>query len=234
MRTNAQFAKVGAVCALLSAITTATLMYGPDPDLAAGSSFDQIQTLHSNALHLYKKWILFLHPQFAFLAALAAGTVLVQRSPTLSYIGLFYLAIWAITEMTQQAYLIDALNQIWRPAYLADSTNNKEVWRTMIIGLRGISDSQYFLLLFGFGVGSVLFGFAFLHQTGLGRPIGFINILIGVTSLLAFSLYYLGVTQIRPLIDVWYGWLYGPLQVGVRLLLAFWLWRLIDFPLNDE
>ena len=234
MHTNKQFLKAGAICALISAITTATLMYGPNPDMAGDTSFDALQALHDNALHLYKKWVLFFHPQFAFLAALAASTVLVKRSAAFTYIGLFYLAVWAVTEMTQQAYLIDALNQMWRPAYLSGAAEEKEAWRTMILGLRGISDSQYFLLLFGFGVGSVLLGAAFLRYSGLARPLGIINLLIGAMSLLAFSLYYAGATAAGPVVQVWYDWLYGPLQIGVRLLLAYWLWQQATAQFADE
>lgn len=225
MHTNTPFLKTGALCALLSAITTATLMYGPDPDMTDITNFDGLQALHSNTLHLYKRWVLFFHPQFAFLAALAAATVLAKRSAAFTYIGLFYLAVWAITEMTQQAYLIDALNQIWRPAYLSETGENKDAWRTMIMGLRGISDSQYFLLLFGFGVGSIFFGAAFLRQPKLGLPLGITNILIGVMSLAAFASYYAGAAQAGLVVQGWYGWFYGPIQVGVRVLLAFWLWR---------
>ncbi len=37
-------------------------------------------------------------------------------------IGLFYLLVWAVTEMTQQAFIIDALDAYYRPGLLgADS-----------------------------------------------------------------------------------------------------------------
>lgn len=221
MSTNQQFLKIGAICSILSAITTAVLMYGPDAPQTA--SFEAMQQLHANSLNLYKRWVLFFHPQFAFIAALAAATVLAKRSLALVGIGIFYLAVWAITEMSQQAYLIDALNQIWRPSYLAANDADKELWRTMIIGLRGLSDSQYFVLLFGFGVGSTLMGVAFLSKTPMERIIGVITITIGITSLLAFCSYYTAITFASPIIGIWYSWFYGPLQIGVRVLVGVWL-----------
>jgi len=226
MTVNTQLLKIGVICSVLSALTTTVLMYGPDAPAVA--DFDAIQQLHQNGLHLYKKWILFFHPQFAFIAALAAATVLFKRSAALVGIGIFYLAVWTITEMSQQAYLIDALNQMWRPAYLSADGVDKELWRTMIMGLRGLSDSQYFVLLFSFGTGSILMGCAFLSEKSLGRIIGVITLSIGVTSLLAFSGYYAGAAFVSPVIGFWYTWVYGPLQIGVRLLLGFWLFKQIN------
>lgn len=223
MKTNSTFLKVGAWAAFLSAITTATLMYGPNATVPDG--FDATQELYSNLLHLYKKWVLFFHPQFAFIAALSAGYFVIKRSPALVSIALFYLATWAITEMSQQAYLIDALNQIWRPAYLAAAAEDRELWRTLITGLNGISDSQYFVVVFCFGAGSIFLGAALVQESGQARPIGAINCLIGVMSLVAFASYYAGLSAANPLVQGWYSWIYGPLQVGVRLWFAWWLFQ---------
>lgn len=217
------FLKIGAWAAFLSALTTATLMYGPNPPAPDG--FDATQELHTSLLHLYKKWVLFFHPQFAFIAALAAGYYMIKRSPALVLIALFYLSVWSITEMSQQAYLIDALNQIWRPAYLAATPENKNLWHTLITGLGGISDSQYFVVVFCFGVGSIFMGAALIQERGQALPIGVINCVIGVMSLLAFASYYAGLSAASPLVQAWYNWLYGPLQVGVRLWFAWWLFK---------
>lgn len=222
MHISSGFLKVGAWGAFFSALTTATLMYGPNPPAPDG--FDAIQQLHASSLHLYKKWVLFLHPQFAFLAAVATAWFLAKRSPALAAMALFYLAIWTITEMSQQAYLIDALNQMWRPAYLAAAEEQKQIWQTLIMGMRGISDSQYFIVVFCFGVGSILTGAALYQHGGQARPLGAINCAIGVMSLLAFASYYTGLSEAGPLVQAWYAWIYGPLQVGARVWLGWWLY----------
>jgi len=222
--THDQFRRIawaGAILSCLSAITTAILMYGPDA--ATPDGFEAAQALHANTLHTYKKWVLFFHPQFAFLAACAAAAVLVRRAPALTLVGLFYLGVWAVTEMTQQAFLIDTLNQMWRPAYLAAGAADKDQWRTLITGLQGISDGQYFVLIFGFGLGTLLIGGAFLKGPGPDKILGAGMITIGIMSLLAFAYYYAGLSSIGALISGWYGWIYGPLQIGVRLGLAVWL-----------
>lgn len=222
MLASKSFLRTGALFSVFSATTTAVLIFGPDP--ATPSGFDAVQALHANALHIYKKWILFLHPQFAFIAALAAGSLLAKRSPALVIIALFYLAIWTITEVTQQAYLIDALNQIWRPAYLAAGEAQSQ-WRTLITGMQGISDSQYFVLLFGFSIGSILIGTAFTKEAGVAKIIGYTNCAIGFMSLLAFTSYYTTLSGTGGIIGGWYTWVYPPVQIGVRLLLAWWLFQ---------
>ena len=223
MLASKSFLRTGALFSVFSAITTTVLIFGPDP--ATPSGFDEVQALYANVLHTYKKWILFLHPQFAFIAALAAGSLMTKRSPALVTIALFYYAIWTITEVTQQAYLIDALNQMWRPAYLAAEAGDQAQWRTLIVGLRGISDSQYFVLLFGFSVGSILMGLAFIRQSQATKIIGYISFAIGCMSLLAFMSYYLRLPSVGSAIQIWYTWFYPALQIGVRLLLAWWLLR---------
>lgn len=223
MTAKSQYLIISAVCAIFSALTTTILMYGPSA--AIPEAFEATQALHSNTLHTYKNWILFFHPQFAFIAALGAAAILYNKAPAYTAIGIFYLAVWALTEMTQQAYLIDALNQIWRPAYLAADAADKAQWRTIIEGLAGITDTLYFVLIYGFGLGSLVFGLAFLKQGDFAQVIGALTSLIGFMSLVAFTYYYAGAAPLGNIIHGWYDWIYGPLQIGVRLALGIWLWR---------
>jgi len=223
MKSHNSYLYAGAILSVFSALTTATLMYGPNAPAAEG--FDAAQSLHDNGLYLYKKWVLFLHPQFAFLAALAAGIAMFRDRGFLIAATLFYLGLWAYTEVSQQAYIIDALNQMWRPAYLAAEGENRELWRTLITSMHGISDSQYFVVIFAFGVGTLLFGFAFGHQGKLTIFLRYGMIAIGVMSLVSFLFYYAGFTAAGSLVGAWYGYVYGPLQIAIRLALALWLWH---------
>ena len=198
-------------------------MYGPN--LAIDGGFDVQQRVYDEPLYLYKRWILFFHPQFAFLASLGAASILFRKAPALTVFSVFFLAVWAVTEMTQQAYIIDALNQYWRPGYLNSvDVEQKEAFRTMIVGFDGISDSQYFLLLYGFGVGSCLLGLAFFEKKYLEWGISVSMVFIGVLSLGSFLRYYAGLEGLSPLINWIYANIYGVLQTGVRIALGVWLW----------
>lgn len=232
MKSHNSYLHAGAVLSAFSALTTAILMYGPNAPAADG--FDAVQGLHQNGLYLYKKWILFLHPQFAFLAALAAGFALFRDRAFLVVAALFYLGMWAFTEVSQQAYIIDALNQMWRPAYLAADAENRELWRTLITGMNGISDSQYFVVIFAFGVGTVLLGFAFTGRGALAMFLRYGMIVIGIMSLVAFLSYYAGLSGAGSTVGVWYSYIYGPLQIAIRLALALWLWRAASVAAHNQ
>lgn len=221
MKNLSNLLKVGALCSVASAITTATLMYGPNPPQP--ETFETAQALHQNGLYMMKKWVLFLHPQFAFIAAMAAAFLTFRKAPAATSFGIMFLFIWAYTEMSQQAYLIDALNQYWRPAYSAATGTDKTTWETLIKGSDAVSDSYYFLLIYGFALGSLIFGFALQKQARTGLIIGAATSLIGLMSLFAFLYYYAGFTSLSGLVSGWYGWVYGPLQIAVRLALAWWL-----------
>lgn len=215
--------QVAAIASLLSATTTAILIYGPDAE--AASDFAALAQLHDNPLYLYKRWVLFFHPQFAFVASIGVAVALFKKSPVLVSVGLFYLAVWAITEITQQAYTIDALNQYWRPAYLSsENASDTAAYYAMLKGFDGISNSLYFVLLFGFGVGTFLFGLAFLSAKIIETCIGISLIFIGVLSLTAFLGYYAGLSSITDVTDWIYAYLYGVVQTGVRIALGAWLW----------
>lgn len=213
-----------ALASFASALTTAILIYGPDVD-ATGGLIEQAR-LYDDWRYLYKRWVLFFHPQFAFIAALGIAVALFARRPVLIGLGLFYLLVWAVTEMTQQAFVIDALNTYWRPGLLdAGSEAERRAYETLIRGFEGISDSQYFVLLFGFGVGTMLFGWAFMSSDLLGSVIGVVLLFLGLISLLAFLGYYAGATFAAP-VSAWvYANLYGVLQTGVRIAMGAWLWQ---------
>ena len=158
---------VAAIASLFSATTTAVLIYAPDAQAALILFRRLSYTLIG--FTSTKKWVLFFHPQFAFIASMGIG-LRCLRSVYLYCDRAFYLLIWVVTEMTQQAFVIDALNQYWRPGLL-NSVDDSErtAYETLLRGFGGITDSQYFVLLFGFGVGTTLFGFAFQDADAFGK-----------------------------------------------------------------
>lgn len=215
---------VAAIASLVSALTTAILIYGPNAQ-AATDLVSQAR-LHSDGLYLYKRWVLFFHPQFAFIATLGLAVALFRQRPALVSIGMFYMLVWAITEMTQQAYVIDALNQYWRPGLLgAADAGETAMYETLLTGFNAISDSQYFLLLFGFGVGTFLYGIALWPTDALGKAVAAALLFIGALSIAAFAGYYAGASAVTPVTSWIYGNLYGPVQIAARIAIGIWLWR---------
>ena len=222
------FLKFASICSFLGALTTALLIFVPD---AVAEGFEQQVALHENSQYLAKRWILFLHPQFNFIAALGMGYLLFRKYPLQILLGLFFLGLWAVSEITQQALVIDALNQIWRPGYaVAGSESDQALYRTLIQGAGGLSDTYYFLVIYGFGLGSLLFGLAFVHLGSWARWIGWALIFIGALSLASFARYYLGVTSLNGIVNGAYQWIYPYLQPLVRVAMGIWILGQLRWP----
>ncbi len=210
-----------AACSLLGAITTSLLVFLP-----ASSTVDTQNTilLYKDNLYTAKLWILFFHPQFNFIAALGIAALLVKKYPLEIVTGTFFMLVWAVTEMSQQAFLIDALNQYWRPAYMAAQDEmSRDIFLALIKGSDAISDSKYFVLLYGFAMGSLLYGIAMTREKGISRWLGIAYLFIGALSLGAFTSYYLGAAFLSAPVAWCYEWIYPYLQPLVRIAVAAWL-----------
>ncbi|WP_422083785.1 hypothetical protein [Ulvibacterium sp.] len=215
------FLKTTAVCSFLGALTTALLIFLPNPD---ATDFETRLSLYTNGLYLSKLWILFIHPQVNLLASLGVAYLLFKKYPLQIVFGTLFLLIWAYTEMAQQSLLIDALNQIWRPGYVgADDEVSKNMFATLIKAANGISDSQYFLVIYGFSLGSLFYGAALIWENGLGKWIGIALLFIGILSLSSFARYYLGVTSLNEMVNWCYKWVYAYLQPLVRIAIGVWI-----------
>ncbi len=213
--------KIAAVCSFLGATTTALLIFLPNPEAA---DFEARVLLYQNPQYLSKLWILFVHPQVNFLASIGIAFLLFRKYPWQMVIGTLFLLLWAFTEMSQQALLIDALNQMWRPGYVnADGEAMKEMFRTLMTAAGGISDSKYFLVVYGFGLGSLIYGLAFVQESGLPKWIGISLLFIGTLSLLSFARYYLDATSLNGIVNWCYEWLYSYLQPLVRVAIGVWI-----------
>lgn len=215
------FLKSTAICSFLGALTTALLIFLPNPD---APDFETRSSLYDNGLYLSKLWILFIHPQVNLLASLGVAYLLFKKYPLQIVFGTLFLVFWAYTEMAQQSLLIDTLNQIWRPGYAeADNEVSKNMFETLIKAANGISDSQYFLVIYGFGLGSLFYGLALVQESGLGKWIGIALLFIGILSLSSFARYYLGVTSLNEIVNWSYKWIYTYLQPLVRIAIGVWI-----------
>jgi hypothetical protein len=224
--------RLAAFASLFSAITTSLLIFLPS---SGAAGFYEKLALHSNNLYLFKKWVLLFHPMFAYLAMIGLAVYFFKRKAHLVIPGLFFGLIWALTEMAQQAYTIVALNNYWRPGYSsAVDEQSKNAFFAQLESYTAIYDSMYFLVILGFGVASVLFGFALISGNKFSKMLGVLNIMIGVFSLFNFISDYLQVTSLLPIVNFWYQWCYSYLQPLWRIMLALWLWQLASQYKNVE
>ncbi|WP_347924312.1 hypothetical protein [Pontimicrobium sp. SW4] len=225
MEQNKTFLRATAICSFLGALTTILLIFLPNPETF---SFETRTLLYNNNLYLSKLWILYIHPQVNILAIFGIAYLILKKYPLQIIFGTFFLLIWAYSEMSQQSLLIDTLNQIWRPGYIeANDGVTRSIFKTLINAANGISDSKYFLVIYGFGIGTLLYGLAFIHEKGLGKWIGISFIFIGILSLSSFLRYYLGLDTLTGIVNWCYEWIYSYLQPLVRIALGVWILKSI-------
>ena len=215
------FLKATAICSFLGALTTTLLIFLPGPQ---APDFESQVHLFQNHRYLSKLWILFFHPQVNLLASYGIAYLLFKKYPLQVVFGTLFLSIWAYTEMFQQALNIDALNQFWRPGYIeANEDSAKMMYETLIKAASGISDSNYFLVIYGFGLGSLFYGLALAQENGLGKILGYSLLFIGLLSLASFLRYYLGVSFLNATVNWCYEWIYSYLQPLVRIGIGIWI-----------
>ncbi|MFH6603792.1 hypothetical protein ACEZ3G_09920 [Maribacter algicola] len=226
MNTNSNcltFLRFAAICSFLGALTTILLIFLPNP---AATDFESQTLLYENKHYISKLWILFVHPQVNFLASLGVAFMLLRKYPLQIIVGTFFLLLWTFTEISQQALLIDSLNQIWRPGYIeAENALGKTMFETLIKAANGISDSKYFVVIYGFGLGSFFYGMAFIKQNEWEKWIGAALVFIGLLSLCSFARYYLGVSSLNTLVNWSYEWIYPYLQPLVRMGIGLWIFK---------
>ena len=97
-----KFLKLAAICSFLGALTTALLIFLPNPEV---TDFDSRVQLHRNSLYLTKLWILFLHPQVNFIASLGIVYLFFRKYPLQMILGTLFLGVWAYTEMSSTGTL---------------------------------------------------------------------------------------------------------------------------------
>ena len=86
-----------------------------------------------------------------------------------------------------------------------------------------ISDSKYFLVIYGFGIGSFLYGLALVNEKKIGRWIGVSLLFIGILSLASFLRYYVNVSFLNGIVNWSYEYIYAYLQPLVRIAIGIWI-----------
>jgi hypothetical protein len=213
--------RAGAVCAVLSAVTTFLLWLLPRL-YAAPSNFDETIALHANATYMARWWVNFIHIFFALTAYCAVAAALWHRHRLFASIGLLWFILWGFTELLGVSINIWAVNLTWRPAYAAADPAARAILSANLQGFSAIWDAMFFLLLVGFFFGTLLLGWAAARGRGLERVVGVLLLLAAPLTLGIFLGEYTSVTWMNSVT----GWIYPVLQPVSRALMGVWLWKL--------
>lgn len=218
---NKSFLVAAAICALMSAITTSILITIDVP--RSDDIFEQAQ-LANDTTYLFRTWTYFFHPLVTLVSMIGVFLTQYLKNPGVAITALIFFIFWAFAEALQQALALDALNQYWRPMLLnTEDPASQATAIHLVTGFRGIYDSFYFLLLFAYGIGSLLMGLLLVRSPGLSRFLGTVMIYFGVLSLVSFFSYYTPWQSATGFVGWNYQWIYPVLQPMARALLAWFL-----------
>ena len=221
MNFTPRFFRFGAVCALLTALTT--LVVHVMPNLwSNATSFEQQADLRLNSLYLTNRWVVLFHCALVVVSMFALGLPAVRRAPVAVFFGFLAFVCFAFTEILRTAISIFAINRNWRAVYAsAVDAATRERFRAFIESYSGINDSLFFVFYTAFIVGLVCYGIAFLRPNGRMSQLGILFILWALLSLPG------GIDAVigTELLGRYFEWV-GPAFLPVaRAWIGVWLWR---------
>jgi hypothetical protein len=133
--------RTGAVCAVLSAVTTFLLWLLPKL-YDAPSTFDERVALHGNPTYMARLWVNFVHIFFALASYSAVAAALWYRQRTLAVLGLLSFILWGFTELLGVTINIWAVNHTWRAGFAAADPSTREIFRANLEGFAAIWDAS--------------------------------------------------------------------------------------------
>jgi hypothetical protein len=216
-----RFFRFGAVCALLTALTT--LVVHVMPNLWSNAmSFEQQVELRLNPLYLTNRWVVLLHCALVVVSMFALGLPAVRRAPVAVIFGFLAFACFGFTEILRTAISIFAINRHWRAAYAtAVDPATRERFRAFIESYSGVNDALFFIFYTAFTVGLICYGTAFVRTNGRMSQLGILFTAWAVLNLPGWIDTVTGAAWLGPYFE-WVGPAFQPLS---RAWIGLWLWK---------
>ena len=214
-----RFYRVAAIASFATAITTLCLIYLPE-FYAPGQGFDARMARVDDPAYQWRAWIYLAHPFLVLTAALGIALALRTRAAVLAIAGFLGFLLWAFTEAGQQTLTLFAFDP-WREAYATADAATREAIRLRTDVYDGLWNAMYVLLLIGFAIGNLCFGYAFVKEKALARIVGLFYLAACALTLALFA----GELGL-PLPEPFLTWSYPAIQPLGRTLIGVWLWRI--------
>jgi hypothetical protein len=215
-----RFFRAAAICSFVSVATTLGLILLPNV-IPPARDLAERMAAHGHPAYVIRSWVYFCHPFVVLAAALGVMVRSITRSPGTLTLGFVCFMLWAFLEAAQQGLTLVAFDRLWRPAFLSGGGAARESVAAQVAIYDALWDSLFFVLVVGYAVGSVLYGFVLLRGNGLERVIGALYLLIAAWSFHGTAVDW-GAPRLPALLDAW---LYPVVQPVARTLIGVWLWR---------
>ncbi|MEY2525877.1 MAG: hypothetical protein QOE73_648 [Verrucomicrobiota bacterium] len=221
MRPSREFIKFGAICGLLTALTTLAVHWLPE--LWAGvNTFEERLQLRNNPIYMGRLWVVLIHCVLVVISMAALGVLKWRDAPALAGFGFLGFVFFALFEMLRTAFAIFAMNRTWRAGYAAavDPATQQSL-RGIIGAFSGINDALFFLFDAAFVLGLLCYGLALIRGEGFDRKLGFLFLFWFVVSLPAV----LDAIRGGDSVSKWFGWVGLYFLPMARAITGIWLWQ---------
>src|SRR5262245_9962833 len=181
MRFQRSFFRAGAVCALLTAVTTLGVHLLP-PLWAHADTFEEQVALRNDPIYIGRLWMVLAHCGLVAFSMLAVGVRRLRESPGLVLPGFLCYLFFSAAEMLRTSLVLFAVNATWRAGYAAATDDaTRDLYRSQILGFAGIGQALFMLFFVAFLLGNLLYGLAL--RRGPGRAGAGGAALLGVAAL---------------------------------------------------
>ena len=221
MNLTPRFFRFGAVCAVLTALTT--LVVHIVPNLWADvTTFDQQVELRLDPIYLAQRWTILVHCGLVIISMFVLGAAKLRRAPVLVSFGFLGYLCFGFTEILRTSISIFAVNRTWRAGHAAAADDaTREQFRSFITAYGGINDALFFIFFTGFVIGLVCYGLAFLRTEGRKSHLGLLFLVWAALDLPGFIATVTGTESMGRYFE-WVGPYFLPLA---RLYVGIWLWK---------
>jgi hypothetical protein len=171
MNLTPRFFRFGALCVLLTVVTTLIVHWVPDL-WANVTTFEQRLELRLNQIYIARHWAVILHCLLVVVSMFALGVTKLRAAPALVTFGFLSYVFFAFTEILRTSLSLFAMNRSWRAGYMAATDEDtRDALRATIGAFPGINDALFFIFFLGFTLGTLCYGIPGLIDTFSGQPL---------------------------------------------------------------
>ncbi len=218
MHISMNFIRFAAVCCFLTVITTLGihLDFSSQP-----TEFEQRVLLFKDTGYLFKCWWIIVHCLLVIVAMWGMALLQIRRSVGLAGLGFLFFAVFGITEITRQMFVLFYVNGLREQYVMATSPTVKEALRFGIQTFSLTGNALFGVFILAFGLGNFFYGLSLRHEQGLGKILSWLLLFWSAGVLVALGNEFWRLTWLDGAIH-WFNLLYQPLMRG---LVGLWLWQ---------
>ncbi len=219
MNTEKSTIQFAAICGCFSVVTTLGIHLG-FPEFS--SSFNERLLLFENSIYLLNRWWVIVHCLLVIVSMW--GFYLVQRRKAhgLSGLGFLFFAVFGITEIARQLFVLFYLNGL-RTKYLnTESLELREMLKLDIENFDLIGNSLFGLFILAFALGNLFYGLSLLSEMGWTKILGVLMVIWSLGNFTTLAIEFLPNRTLGWVIEL-YSYTFQPLLRG---LISVWLWEM--------